>query len=382
MFYKYFAALFIFLITIPVSAQNNKKINFSFFAYNGYMAKNYDFVMKSNKKWNDYISGMGGQLTLLGGGFAKTQFEMDLRYVTTFSNPNVSYFTLRQLYIQVPFTDYVFLTIGKREKKFGLAEFHNFSNRISPKINVLGHMEKLQRQAPGLIQLDWIASSDISTAVFLWSNPSQKWKYANIGALTELQFNNFYSGIYFYYERLKFWLVGFNISQQMSSLRLYSEGIVKEHDEQYYAQLFNFKNKGIQLSISTGIDYEWKYYSATLEYAFRSEGFNGSERSKIENLVKNTGNILGYNQNYYGKDYLGFNFGASRFFSPKLGFNISNLISLDSLGGQLEIGLSYLHREKVAFGIDAVYNYGKKNSEYMLYSPYQFQTTVFASLSF
>ncbi len=379
---KYYTTIFIWAFTIPLIAQTDKKIDYSFFAYNGYVSKNYNYLMNPGSKWNDYISSIGGELSFLSGGFAKTQFETDLRYVTTFSNPATSSFTLRQLYIKIPLSDYLFLTAGKREENYGLADFYNFSNRLSPKERTLGHMDVLERQAPGLIKLDWVTSPVISLSAFTWSSDSLNWKYSNIGSSIELQINNFYSGVYFYYEKLRYWLAGFDISQQMNSLRFYSEGIIKEHDEQYYTQLLNFKNKGIQLDFSTGLNYEWEYYSASLEYTLRTEGFDNSEKNKIEDFIKNTGNFLGYNQSYFGKNYLGIDFGASRLWSPNLSLDIANLFTLDSFGGQLEANLSYLFNDEVVFGGDVVYNYGDKNSEYILFQPARLQIIGSVSINF
>ena len=168
----------------------------------------------------------------------------------------------------------------------------------------------------------------------------------------------------------------------MNSLRFYSEGIIKEHDEQYYTQLLNFKNKGIQLAFSSGLNYEWEYYSASLEYTLRTEGFDNSEKNKIEDLIKNTGNFLGYNQSYFGKNYLGIDFGASRLWSPNLSLDIANLFTLDSFGGQLEANLSYLFNDEVVFGGDVVYNYGDKNSEYILFQPARLQIIGSVSINF
>ena len=240
----------------PIFAQEQSKIDFNFFATEGYVAKNSDFLIKTNKKWNDNFSSIGGELTFRAGAFGKSQYEMTMRYITSLSNPNKSYFTLRQLYIQVPLTDYTFLTIGKREKEYGFAEFHDFANRLSPRQRLLGHIERLERQGPGIIQFDWIVSQYISLGAFLWSSNSHGWKNSNIGAQTELQFGNFYSGIYFYYEKLKFWSIGINTSQQINNFRLYGEGIIKKGNEQYYARKLNFNNKGTQFAFSTGIAYE------------------------------------------------------------------------------------------------------------------------------
>ncbi len=380
-------AFIILSASLPVFAQSSKSIDYSFFAYNGYVTQNRSYIMQTGGKWDDYLSSIGAELSFLGGGFAKTQFESDLRYVMTFSNPRSSTFTLRQLYVKVPFSDYMFLTVGKREENYGLGDFYNFSNRLSPKERTLGHMDQLQRQAPALIRFDWIVSPGFSASAFTWSTDSLSidsldWKYSNVGASTELQLGNFYSGIYFYYERLKFWSIGLDISQQMNSFRLYTEGIVKEHNEQYYSHLLNFAGGGIQAAFSTGIDYEWKYYSAKLEYTVRTEGFTTDQRTEIEAYIRRTGDLSGYNQSYYGKNYLGLDWEASQLASPNITLSVTDLIALDSFGGQLEIGCSYLAREDVTIGADVVYNYGEKNAEYVLLAPYRFQGIVSLTADF
>ena len=88
-------------------------MGFDFFAVNGYLAQNNNFIMKSDEEWNDYLSSIGGDVTYSGGKFAESQYELSLRYTTTYSQPHNSKITLRQLYIQTPLTDYAFLTVGK-----------------------------------------------------------------------------------------------------------------------------------------------------------------------------------------------------------------------------------------------------------------------------
>jgi hypothetical protein len=339
--------------------------------------------MKSDK-WDDYLSSFGGELTFRGGEFAESQYELDLRYVSTFSQPNYSSVTIRQLYLQTPLTDYTFLTVGKIEKKFGVAEFYNFSNRLSPKERVLGRLELLERQAPALVQIDWIASPYISCGTFLWSTNAQKWEEIHSGAQTEITLNNFYGAIYLYYERLKNWFVGINASTQLDFFRFYWEGIIKEKNEQYFSEVLksNKINKK-QLSFATGLAWEWKYYSTRCEFTFRTEGYSKKEQGAIRDLISISNDHLSYyNKGYFGKNYLGITMGTSRFIITNLGVNIANLISLDSIGGEFEVRTYYLHKEAVVFGINLVSYYGKQDNEYMLYLPYQYRFYGFVTFSY
>jgi len=306
---------------------------------------------------------------------------MNLRYVTSYDNPDNATFTLRQLYAQIPISDYFFLTIGKREKEYGFAVFHNSSNRLSPKERLLGNIDRLARLAPGLFQLDWIVSSHISMGAFAWSGNSNRWKDSNVGALTEFQFSDFYSGLYFYYERLKFWSLGFNLSRQLGRFRFYSEGIIKQGNEQYYADLLDFDNDGVQFSFTTGFAFEWKYFSSRIEQFHRTEGFTKNEQGKIRELVRSSGDLPGYNKGYFGKNYLGLTVGTSRLGIPNFGVSATNLFSFDSFGGETSMSLSYLHKESVTFGANLVFYYGKE-SEYELYLPTNFQSIFFVRTSF
>ncbi len=377
--------LFVFVVfgSITLFAQENK-IQFDFFATNGYLARNSKFLLRSNEEWKDYLSSLGGDVTYSGGKFGKSQYEFSLRYVTNFSQSNYSRIILNQLYIQTPLTDYTFLTVGKRVKKFGLAAFHNFSNRLSPKERVLGQIERLERIAPGLIQFDWIATPHISLGTFLWSYNTEKWKDINIGAQTEIDLGNVYGSIHLYYEKLKDWFVGINISDQMGSFRIYGEGIIKEKNEQYFPMILKFKNRNkTQFSFSGGIAWEWRYYSARCEYAFRSEGYNKVEKNEIKGLVQNSRDYLNYyHKSYFGENYVGFSLGAYPFIIPSLGFSLDNLISFEPIGGELDVNISYLHKEAVAFGVNFLYYYGKNDNEYMLYLPYQYRISAFVTFSY
>ncbi len=372
-------AIFIIFSRITIFAQEKSKMGFDFFATNGYLAQNNNFLLKSNEVWKDYLSSIGGDVTYSGGKFAESQYELSLRYTTTFSQPHNSNITLKQLYIQTPLTDYTFLTVGKRVKKYGLAAFHNFSNRLSPEERVLGRLERLIRRAPGLIQFDWIASSHISLGTFLWSDNVQKWEDMNIGAQTEINLDNIYGGFYLYYEKLNDWLIGINISDQIGAFRVYGEGIIKEKNEQYFPEVLNFKNiNATQISFSSGLAWEWRYYSARLEYANRSEGYNKGERGKIKDLIRDAENNFDYyNKSYFSKNYFGISLGTMHFILTNLSVNVANLISLDSIGGELNINLAYIHREEVVFGVNFLHYYGKKDSEYILYVPYQSQINAF-----
>jgi len=379
---KYFSSIIVSFLILTLATRAQNKMDFSFFSTIGYIDKNNDFLLKSDSNWNNRFSNIGGELTFRGGEFGQTQYEMSLRYVTSSSNPNAAKFTLRQLYTQIPLTDYLFFTIGKREMEFGVAEFQNSSNKLSPKERLLGHIERLERQAPVLFQLDWITSSNISLGAFSWSNASEKWEDSNIGMQVEFQFDNFYNGLYFYYENMKFWSIGINISQQLYRFRIYGEGILKEKNEQFYAQLLNFTNKGKQFSFTSGLVYEWNYFSTRIEHIHRTEGFTGNEKMKIKELVINTGDLGGYNKSYFGKNYLGLSIGTSRFFISNLNFNITNLLSIDDLGGEVGLNISFIHKESVIFGGSLVYYYGKEESEYRLYLSNKFQTVISISTSF
>lgn len=371
---------FVLLYRITTFAQEQSKIGFDFFFTNGYQSQNDNFLLKSGEEWKDYLSSLGGDVAFTGGKFSESQYELSLRYTTSYSQLHSSKITLIQLYIQTPLTDYTFLTVGKRIKEFGLAEFHNFSNRLSPKERLLGQLEKLERQAPGLIQFDWIISPDISLGTFLWSYNAQKWEDINIGTQTEVDLDKVYCGIYLYYEKLKNWLIGVNISDQIGNFRLYSEGIIREKNEQYFNELLGFKNKGIQFAFSNGLAWEWKYYSARFEYAFRTEGYNKREGDEIENIIKSRDEGLDYyNKDYFGKNYFGISLGASHLIITNLGIGLSNLISLDSKGGELDINISYIHKDKVALGVNYLFYYGKRESEYLLYLPYQSQLRGFVT---
>jgi len=71
-----------------------------------------------------------------------------------------------------------------------------------------------------------------------------------------------------------------------------------------------------------------------------------------------------------------------RFILTNLSVNVANLISLDSIGGELNISFTYIHKEEVVFGINFLHYYGKKDSEYMLYVPYQSQISAFVTFCF
>ncbi len=267
----------------------------------------------------------------------------------------------------MPLTDYSFLTIGKREMELGLASFHNFSNRISPKERTLGELERLERYGPGLIQLDWIILQYISVGGFLWSPEAKKWKDINIGKQIEIETSSIYSGIYFYYEKLRNFSIGFNISKQTDIFRIYIEGIFKSRSEQYFSEMLKLgKKKRNQLSASFGLAHEGKYHWALVDYAFRSEGFTGIETDSIKSFVKRDSKaILGYNKDYFARDYIGISVGTSQFIFVNLRASLSNLISVNTSGGELSGGLSYLHKGRVVFGVSFVYYYGKGNSEYI-----------------
>jgi len=366
-----------------IFAQENK-VQFDFFAVNGYIVKNNNFLLKSDEEWKDYISSLGGDVTYSGGKFGKSQYEFSLRYITTFSQPNYSKIILNQLYIQAPLTDYIFFTVGKRVKKYGLASFHNFSNRLSPKERVLGRLDRLERIAPGLVQLDWIATQHISLGAFAWSYNTEKWEDINVGAQTEIDVGNIYGSIHVYYEKLKNWFVGINISHQMSSLRFYTEGIIKEKNEQYFSNLVKPESKNsAQFSLSSGIAWEWKYYSARVEYAFRSEGYDRREKNKIRDLIQNSKNEFDYyHKGYFGKNYMGVSLGAYPFLITGLSLNVENLLSFEPIGGELNLSISYIHKESVLFGMNFLSYYGNKESEYILYLPYKNRISAFVTFSY
>lgn len=366
------------LIFAQDSKDKKSEIGFDLLGVKGYQIQNKSFIINNSVEWKDYFSSLYGDFSYTGGGFAKSQYECKLRYI---SQPNYSSLDIKQLYIKTPISDYTFLTFGKREIQYGMAVFHNFSNRLSPKELIFGRTE---RQAADLVQFDWVASPSVSLGTFLWFSDVKNWRDVNAGGQIEIDANNIYSSTHLYYEKRKNWFIGQNNSFQLNAFRFYLEGIIKKRNEQYFAEVLNIGNKEKRhFALSNGIVWEWKNYSARAEYAFRSEGFNKEEGDNIKIIIQNNMNALAYyNKSYYGKKYFGVSLAASNLFVNSLGINVSNLLSLDCPGSELQGGISYTLRESVSFGVNAVYYYGKNDSEYILYVPCRSQMYGFIAFSY
>ncbi len=376
---------------IPASAQEKEqrhKLQFDFFSNLGFTSRNTEFIRNDTSKWNDFASSLGCQMSVLGGSFGETQYEMSLRYLTDYSRPNTTRLTMRQLYAQTPLSDFFFLTAGKRENEFGLARYHNFSNRLSPKERLVGEIGLQDRQAPAIGQLDWIVSPHLSVGAFFWATDAKRWKETHLGCQAETEFDNYYLGLFGYYEKLETWSVGFNASRQLDVFRIYSEGIVKQNNPQYFAGALDLKNRDRQqVAVSMGVRFEKGFYSIGAEGAYRTEGYSFSQQRRIAAiLIANPAAFQYYNKDYFGKHYIGINASTARLFIPNVGLSAGCLISAGSrrkqTGYEMTIGLGYLHKESVSIGLNAAVYAGGKESEYRMFLPYRYRIFSYLSYSY
>ena len=376
---KYILSLLLMSHVKLVAQDNNIKSQINFFGVQVYSPENNNYILKM-KDYQDNYSRIESNFFYSAGEWGKTQYSMELRYLTNFSRPDTSSLILRQMYVKIPLKDFCYLVIGKRQKNFGVAYFHNFSNRLSPKEIFY---ERIERLIPAIIEYDWIISPIISFESILCFNKSGKWKDVSMSEAFEISLDRFYGDIHIFYENQKQWLTGINMIYQFDIVKLYTEAIIKDKSDQII--LKNNKQtwrNGNQLSLSAGIEWQWDIYSINFEYAYRSEGYNDVEKRDFINFVKSTNIIRYYNRDYFDRHYFGTNLNVIDFPINNVSFRIRSLFSLNDISGYLLGGISYLHRDTVDFGFYGKFYTGNTDGEYILFSPDKYQLFCVVNVAF
>lgn len=345
-----------------------------------YLVPNNSFILKTHKH-NNFSSRIEGNFIFSAGGFGKTQFESELRYTTTFSKPNETSMSIRQMYVEIPLTDFSFLTVGKKRKNFGSAIFHGFSNRLSPKEIFV---DRTERTIPGLIEYSWIASQHIAFESIIWFTNVQNCEDINLSQGIEITLDRFYGDVHLYYENQKRWLVGLNLSYNLNTLLFYNESIIKENSDQFIVKDDSLVQRvGNFYSLSTGLSWQKNRYSLSIEYAFRSEGFTDNEKESYHSFISAYNNgYQYYTLNYYTKQYLSLSLSMFNFLTTNLSLNFSNIYALDDDSGYLTGGLGYFFKDVASFGFYIRYHYGNDSSEYILLTPNKQYVFATISLSF
>ena len=376
----YTVILLISRITVIHSQTDKINLGYDISALKVYQKSNDNFILKESEI-KDYSSRLEGNLFLTGGEFGKTQFELGLRFNTSLIDSGSSKLSIRQMYIEIPITDFSFFTIGKKRKEFGASSIFSFSNRLSP---VEIYIDRKERVIPELIQYDLILSDKISLGSIIYFNDSvDEWGKINLCQEIDLSFDKLFIDIHFYYEKLKRMLLGWNIYYNFDEIGFFMESIIKNKNDQETLVDNTFTKKdGIQNSFAVGMNYQKDVYDFGVEYAYRSEGYRENEQNIYFDYIKSTKNVVKYNLNNFGHSYWHFSLGFSHFLDANTGIGIECTSTGDFKSQYSNLTINYLFKDAINFAVLLRYHSGSSKSEYIIMSPYKYYLMFFVSASF
>jgi|LFRM01.1.fsa_nt_gb hypothetical protein len=268
-------------------------------------------------------------------------------------------FTVKQLFLQLPLSDYAYLYCGKKSKETGASWFFNVSNRISPKF--LSGFD-YERTAPGFIEASFIHSGKLAYGGLLYFRDAENWDQVNTAVYTDYNHGNFNADLCLYFEELPdpSMHIGSNLSYQYGIYQFYIESIWKEKAEQYVVvgdtgnPLVDFAARDGKSAFATvfGVSLTKEHWGLVLEYLWRQEGYNQKEQRVFIDYLKKHGpvGLIHYSRCALLQNYLAVHWYRKSFIHPSLALGVSSILSFQPgeeefsqyAAGELTGSISYM----------------------------------------
>jgi hypothetical protein len=207
-------------------------------------------------------------------------------------------FAVRQLYVQAPIAESLYLTVGKKPVNFGAANYFNVANRLSPKN--LPPLVKVDGN-PALAALDWQLADWLALGGYFYFTDSNTWDKTAFAMSAQAQVDALTVDVYGYLEQLSKPYLGYAASMQLDRLQIYAEGILSNQPSQP-----SLRSDAAGLSIAddfvsteldhvalqqvVGLSLTTDVATFALEYMYRSEGLGNTQRSELFGYIDGLGN--------------------------------------------------------------------------------------------
>lgn len=323
-----------------------------------YFASNKDSLLADGEA--NLSAFLGGNLYFQNRDRDLLQYYLDLSFEGSYSgskNPLTSRIALapvdlgvNQLYVMVPFSHRSFVYLGKKLKEFGVSNFFNISNQISPKY--LTDYD-FSRKAPGLIEWHRIHSFNFTYGLMLNFQDARRWDETQLTAFFDSRWQDLSVEGYLYYEPDQDYAFALNSIYQWGDYQFYVESMIKGEAEQWILSddvSAPLKRRDLEdyLNLVLGTSVSFDDFEVSIEYLYRHEGLDKKEQEEFINYlgslpldVRSEKVSDYYSANALLKNYLGFSFSMSSFLVNDLSFDLSTLISFQPEIDRFEDFASY-----------------------------------------
>ncbi len=401
-FSKFISGLifFIFLFTVGPSV-DAMDIHGGFSSSFSYFVLNNDSLLADNQA--NLSTFIGGNLYFQSRDRDLIQYYLDLSFEGSYAgskNPSTSRIKLapvdlgvNQLYVMVPFSHRSFVYLGKKLKEFGVANFFNISNQISPKYMT---DYDFSRKAPGLIEWHRIHSFNFTYGLMLNFQDARRWDETQLTTFFDSRWQDLSVEGYLYYQPdQKDHALALNSIYQWGDYQFYIESILKGKAEQWILSddlSASLKRRALEdyLNLVLGTSVSFDDFEVSLEYLYRHEGLDQQEQEEFINYL---GSVpldvrMGTIGDYYSanallQNYLAFSFSMSPFLVNDLSFDLSTLLSFQPEIDRFEDYASYRITTKLGYaltqnlGINLGYRY-QGGGEWGEYSRLQSQRSLYS----
>lgn len=353
----------------------------------------YDSLLADPINHSNLLTSLTGDLYFQYINEDQFQYFLDLKFDGSLVNTQTSIapvnLLVNQLYIIIPFSDNVFLSVGKKYKEIGVSSSFNISNRISPKFYNYSSYS-YSENVPGIIEVDILKSSAFSYGFIMNFKNAQNWDDIQASVFTNYNSGNFNIEEYLYFEKFQDYFIGSNLTYQLGKYQLYTESIVKGRAEQKVITQdtgnptndFQVQNLRNSIGIVFGGSISINNTIASLEYMYNGEGYDGIEQAVFINYFQKYPALLSQINSFYSrcafaKNYLAFNISTADFFHQDLTLKISTIASFppgtDNFGDyasyELIGGLEYSFKQNVVLKSYLSYRTGGAKSEFQNFYP-------------